>query len=325
MINRLAENCNRPGRFLGIAGIVWGLLTTVPPDGRAEEPPPTLIRLAFSSEVFSGVNENDARAAVKAWTHTIAGERRIRLPAEPIILPGLDKVVAAFRDNQVDACSITAIEYEATREWLASDEMLTATYQGVAKEQYVLLVRSESGWTNVSHLRGRRLLAFDNARTCLALCWLDLLLAEKGYGRASNFFGGIRKESKLTRVVLPVFFGQTDVCLVTRRGFESMIELNPQLGRRLRALETSPPYLPGMFCFRRQMPALDRQKLVEAILELDRHPAGRQMLTLFQAERIELRPTHLLDSALELLQRHRALPQTPSDPVVTSAANPAAP
>lgn len=302
----------RPAVPPGLLALMLGGLAAVSAPAQSDDPGASAtlrvsVRMAFSSEVFSDVNENDARAAIKVWTRTLAQQHNIEMSPEPMFLRSRDAVVAAFRNNHLDACALTLLEFAALGELADPHEIFCSTYEGVVVERYVLLVPAEGGPINVAGLRGRKLLVQRDARSILGPVWLDVLLAERGLDRANGFLGEFKPETKLTRVVLPVFFGQADACLVTRRGLDNMIELNPQLGRRLRVLETSPPVVPGMFCFRRGVDTLARKRLTEAITGLNQSPAGQQMLTLFQTSKIEVQSAEVLTSSLALLEQHRRL------------------
>jgi ABC-type phosphate/phosphonate transport system substrate-binding protein len=111
--------------------------------------------------------------------------------------------------------------------------------------------------------------------------------------------------------VLKVFFRQTDAGLVNRRGFDLMKELNPQVGEQLKVLAASPPLVPTVFCFRSDFKPAVKDHLLDEITKLHTTPAGQQMLTIFQSERIIERPVLKLESALALLARQQQLEAAP--------------
>jgi len=141
----------------------------------------------------------------------------------------------------------------------------------------------------------------------LATIWLDTLLLQKGLRRAAEFCGRATFVNKATKVALPVFFRQADACLMTRRSFETMAELNPQLGKQLRVLAASPEVVPSGFAFRADYHSPFREQILVEMTQLSESPAGQQILALTQADRIQERPLSCLDSALELLATHRRL------------------
>ena len=102
----------------------------------------------------------------------------------------------------------------------------------------------------------------------------------------------------------PVFFQQTDVCLVTRAGFKIMTELNPQLGRQLRMIATSIPLIPAGFYFRNGCASDLQNQMGAQLCRLHTTLAGGQFLTIFQTERIVEAPFTCLTPSLALLTKH---------------------
>ena len=264
-------------------------------------------RIGFSATMFTDVNVNDARAAVKVWAQTIARERDVPTDPEPSILTGMAELTAALRSNQVDAIALTTDEYGPLSQAVPLAPIFVARVGGHTGEEYVLLAHRESGITNLGNLRGRNLTTYQNPMACLAPIWLDTLLAQQGLPPRNEFLGRVSGNSKLARVVLPVFFRQCDACLVTRSGFDTMNELNPQTGKALKVLATSPMLMPAVFCFRANYAPPFKEKLLAAIRNLHGTPAGQQVLTIFRSESMEEQPASCMESALELLATHRRL------------------
>jgi phosphonate transport system substrate-binding protein len=257
--------------------------------------------------MFTDVNVNDAKAAVKVWAQTIARERDVPTDPEPSILTGLSELTAALRGNQVDAIALTADEYEPLSQAVPLAPIFGTRFGGRTDEEYVLLVHGESGITNLANLRGRSLATYQNPRASLAPFWLDTLLAQRGLPPRGEFLGKQSGNSKLPRVVLPVFFRQSEACLVTRSGFDTMNEMNPQVGKTLKVLATSPKVVPAVFCLRANYAPPFKEKLLAGLRDLHATPAGQQVLTIFHSERLVEQPASCMNSALELLAAHRRL------------------
>ena len=173
-------------------------------------------------------------------------------------------------------------------------------------EEYVLLVHQDSEIHRIEDLRGRSVMFWKNSRMSLASAWLDIALFNNGCPRVAEFCR-VTQNNKLSKVVLPVFFRQSDACVVTRRGFKIMSELNPQVSQQLRVLASSPELVPSGFCFRRDYDDPLREIIVTEMGSLTATPAGQQVLTLFQSGPLEAWPISCLDSAFELLATHERL------------------
>jgi ABC-type phosphate/phosphonate transport system substrate-binding protein len=101
-----------------------------------------------------------------------------------------------------------------------------------------------------------------------------------------------------------------------------MGELNPQVTNQLRVLATSPQFVPHVTCFSPQFDPSRKKKIVEAITEVNTTPAGKQLMTIFQCERIEERPFSVLQSTRELMAAYDRLDHEADTPESASISPP---
>ena len=303
------------------AGVILAVETPLHAQLPAPVEQAVAFRFGFSSEIVGDLNESDAKAAMKVWGRTVVRERGIDAPAEPVFFAGLPEMIRAFEGGTVDAVSLTVPEYFALTRTAGANSILLGSYGGQAAEEYLVLTHRTSGITRLEELRGRAITVLHEPRTALSEVWLETLLLRRSLGPADRFFAALHHQTKVTKVVLPVFFRQADACVVHRRAFDVLCELNPQLGRDLVILETSPKLVPGLLCFRDAYQPAFRSDLITALTELDRAPAGRQLLTIFQCDRIQPGSDQDLASARQLLDEYASLRRaagiTGVDPLAT--------
>ena len=274
---------------------------------RADETREFTYCMGFSSAMFTDVNENDARAAVKIWGGQIAMEHNIPTDPVPVILKGLDALLESLLKKQVDTVGITTIEYDQLRRKVEFCPLFVAANAGCVSEHYILLTHRKGPVKTLADLGGCSLTIHSNPRNCLAPLWLDMLLTRQGHPAAKDFAGTINREFKLAKVVLPVFFGRVDACVVTHGGFDTMAELNPQLARQLVILAESPAVVPTIFAFRANYNPVYKEKLIKGLKDLKRSPAGQQVLTIFQSDDLVIHPASSLDTTLKLITAHKQL------------------
>lgn len=265
---------------------------------------PIILRVAISENVAGKLNANDAGGALKAWSDAVARQTGVRFAAE---LCTTAQLVQKVRSHQVDALSVNILEFAQVASYAARELVLDET-QLPDGEAYVLLVDQSSGIQRLADLRGRSLLLYENSRTCLDRIWLDNILAAAHLGAADTSLGRMGSSSKLSRVVLPVFFRQADACLVTRRGFNTMCELNPQLAKQLRTLEESPKLVTTFLAFHKDCPPETKRRFLVAVRDLPQTVAGRQVLMLFGATRLVEGDISVLRGTLDLLHSYERLP-----------------
>ncbi len=274
---------------------------------RADEgssPGKTPFRVAFSRSMFTEINENDAKAAVKVWARTLAQERNIPVEVEAEVLPDAEAIIEAMRNNHIAGASVVTDEYWRMSQQIPFSHLIYSVRERQITEEYVLLVRRDQSLERVEDLRGRSVIFFQNPRASLAPIWLESLLLQRNLGLSVQFCGSITYATKTTRVILPVYFQQVDACVATRKGFETMGELNPQIGRQLKIIATSSALVPTVFCIQESYQPSFLDVLLQEIQKTDTTPAGQQVLAVFQCDDLAEHPASALDTSLELLKNH---------------------
>ncbi|HTP65810.1 MAG TPA: PhnD/SsuA/transferrin family substrate-binding protein [Geobacteraceae bacterium] len=123
---------------------------------------------------------------------------------------------------------------------------------------------------------------------------------------ARAFFGDLREFPRASQIIMPVFFGQADACLASSNSFETMADLNPQIGLRLRVLEKSPGFTTGIIAVRKNGRTPRREEMIRALAEMDGDPKGKQLLTLFRVNRLVPFHAEHLTSVEKMLRAHRS-------------------
>lgn len=261
-------------------------------------------RIGFSASVLGEMNRNDAIAAVKIWADALRKTQDIPLDPQPLVVNSLDEIRAGLADGGLDAINLGALEYCRLRPVLSDDFVLLGVQQNSVEEEFLLLVHRATGVERMADLRGKSLSLYDHPRVALAPTWLAGLAAEFQPADPTAFWGRISTSAKLPRAVLPVFFRQADACIATQRAFATLIELNPQVGTDLKIIARSPAVVPYMFAFRSGKPTEARRRIVDSIGSWHTTVPGRQILTLFQCDRIESHPVSALQPTLRFLEKH---------------------
>ena len=274
----------------------------------AGEHAPTPLRIGYAVEALPEVDPQDARLALEVWAKQLSLTTQIANPTRAVDLSQHPGPAARLRRGEVDIASVSSVLYLRNRGSIGYDPALVAESGGTALEEFVLLVRRSSGIRTLAGLKGKRLsLQRGNTRTSLPRMWLEVRLAREKLPPPAGLFAQTREVARVSQVVLPVFFGQMDACLVSRRAFNTMAELNPQLGKELVEVARSPGLLLFVVLTRRGMDRTTRERFANAAPSLDKTPAGRQILTLFQVEHMApFQESHLASTA-EVLRAYDEL------------------
>ena len=108
---------------------------------------------------------------------------------------------------------------------------------------------------------------------------------------------------KPSSACLPVFFRKTDACVLDAENWDLLKEMNPQVGKKLRVIGTSPTFVEGLNCVQVNHKEF-RDDLLKALLELHADPQGAQLLLVFRSPKLLPADPQLLQGVRELYTRY---------------------
>ncbi len=263
------------------------------------------MRMGFTGSLFHNRNESDILAAMRVWAGTLTAERKIRLDPNMTIYPSVEAAATAVRQDRVDALAMLLEEYGTLPSGLLEGPFLLIEGNGRTHTEFVLLTRKADPINGLRDLDGARIVIHDDPFNELGLCWLNAQLAAAGMDRLDVVAKQVEKQSKLSSTVLGLFFGKFDACLLRNTGFETMVELNPQVGRQLGVVAKSAPVIGSLFCTRKTYNPTTKRGVFRQIILMDQSVAGKQVLGMFKSDRMIEVPAERVEESLSLLGKWR--------------------
>jgi phosphonate transport system substrate-binding protein len=292
-----------------LAMVAGAAASTLSPQLCWDENGKVVLRLAVSVETLAGANVNDARAAYRIWLGELHGALGI-VTAEPvpeIFIPS-EELIRRVRQEMLDCYGVTALELAKVADLTDPDSLVIEDYLAGGME-YVLLVHNDSSFKKIADLRGAHILSHLHRDMVLLPAWLGTMLASNSLPRADQFFASHQIIGNLNQALLPVFFRRADGACMARRSWEMAVELNPQLGRELRAVAVSPKVVPIVFAFRGNTSASARKALIDSIQHINTVPAGQQIVALYQSHGFIVKPISVMKNTLEMVRQFDRLPE----------------
>ncbi|MDP6779538.1 MAG: PhnD/SsuA/transferrin family substrate-binding protein [Candidatus Latescibacteria bacterium] len=303
-----------------LASLVFLSLLPTPSGGQApRDPEPgestygfNLIKVGYLKDMLPDIDPRDARVAIELWLTQAAAEMDLAAAAKVQFYENMASMVDALVEDRIDVVSLPALDYLEVRKRVALEVYTVGVAQGRVTDEHLILVREDSEFAALGQLKGAALIV-ESGRYArhIASMWMETLLLKEGLGDTQGFFGSVKLARRASQAVLGVLFRKHDACLVTRRAFETMAELNPQIDEELTVLRRSPGFLREVICGRTGYLADQKETLLEGALRLQDHARGRQVLELFGMERvIRFDPVHL-EPIIELAREYESLRNHP--------------
>jgi len=264
------------------------------------------VRFALSTGVLEAdVNPDDALAAAKVWASTLGTTTGTWAKSDARIFRDLPSLVAAVQKGEIDIVALSTEEYLILEGRWRAEPAFTYIQSGQVELEYIIIAGKDSGIKTPADLRGKRLAIPKGGRNSMVPLWLDALLLDSGLPAKESCFREIKEVAKASQVILPVFFKQIDAGVVTKSAFDAAVTLNPQIGRQLIAIATSPKLVPMVTCFSTLMRSDRRKTLLEQALKLHENPKGLQSFNVFKLERLVQWEPRYFDTTRDLLKKRK--------------------
>jgi hypothetical protein len=224
------------------------------------------------------------------------------------IIPDVATAADRIRQKQLYGLNLTGIDYLLLRKVVRANPLYVASgLIGSPVESYIVLTRKGLDWEKLSTLARRRLMVECYDQWDIGRIWLETELNRMQLPKSETFFTAIQAAAKPTRLVLPVFFGQAEACLVTQSTYQTMVELNPQLGQKLSVLMRSPGVVKSLFCVVDDLDPHFMAEAKERLQTMHLTEDGQQLLMIFRLKRFFPFRSEDLKATERILNRYRTI------------------
>ena len=265
-----------------------------------------IFRIAFTSDLIAGVDQEDAKLALNLMIERLAANHLVDYRTEAIIFPDVESAVQEFKNGNINLISLSTINYLKYRKQIEMMPAFVASSDSMPEHDFVFLVKRSQNIKSLINLKDKMVIVEKGYIGNTALVWLDTILFEGALEKSASFFNKIKRVDKSSQAILPVFFGQADACVVLRSSFDTMVELNPQVDKILLVFLKSPPLLLSISCFTKGVD----EKLKTDVVEWDYSSAtdlpAKQFSLMFHFEQIITYKPEYLHNIESLYNRHQS-------------------
>jgi len=266
------------------------------------------LNVGYTKSLLSDVDFKDAQVAMNLWVKELSKADKNPLYPRSILINDLPSLIRAINAKEVDVLGLSCLDYFKIRDKVNLEPAMVVIIGGKPSKEFSLITRWDKSPRNVVDLRNTKLLVNDEKPgNGVPLMWLDTFLVKQGASSSRKFFASIKEVDKVSQAVLPVFFNQVDSCLVSRSGFETMAELNPQIGEQLAIVATSPGFVLGGVFFRKDFREDIKKLIMDTCMKFCTYPAGKQIVTLFKAEAFAPFKPSYFETLLDLTKEYERL------------------
>lgn len=266
------------------------------------------LRVGYSSGAFSKGFLSDAQAVLESLGTRVAEKATdVFSGVSAMIYDDFKEFGEAIAKDEVDLVILSSLDYLTLEpRGILEPVLVGSTSRGILRE-YVLLVSKDRNIKDMSQLERTTLLIETGGSGRTPLVWFEIFFKHYINANMDSFFKEIVHVDKASKAVLPVFFHNADACVTTLAGFQTMVELNPQLGQKLNILYSSPKLLRGIACFRTDFEERYKSVVMSVLKDLHEDPDGQQILIVMREEKLSPFRPQYLETSRELYRSHQSL------------------
>jgi ABC-type phosphate/phosphonate transport system substrate-binding protein len=203
--------------------------------------------------------------------------------------------------------ALTGMDYVDLRRNVSLSPVMVLSKMEEPTEPLLLIIRKGESLDSIGRKPNSMLMLEAGRVGATARMWLETVLWEQGVKAGIRHFSEILYVQKASRIVLPVFFGKADACVIAASAFELMTDLNPQLGRQLKVEKTSEPLVLMLICATLLADPEDKVIMAREAEEALVDPYTRQALTIVQMKQFFPSKPEYLASTEALFERYQRM------------------
>ena len=261
------------------------------------------LAIAYTNKILADIDPKDATAALKMYVDELA--KSAGYQGASYLYDDIEEAIRKVNKDLFDVVALTSLDYLLIEKRVDVELAFGQVKGGKVGLKYLLLTNANRGYTKLSDLKGKKLLLPKGDD--IAALYLNTVLLKNRLGEVKNFFSSVEEKTKPSQGVLAVFFGQADACVTTDVALQTMVEMNPQIGKSLNILTSSPELVASVSVFRRSLNADIKKKTIDTALKLKDNPRGRQILLLFKIDDLTLLKGSDLTGVRELVNEYDRL------------------
>lgn len=240
-----------------------------------------IVNFGFSAKIFEEVYINDAKVAIRIWAENLISKelqnQKRDFKVNVFVYQDLEQMIIDINKDNIDIITLSSLDYLKIRNTQNITPLALAMQSNSKYETKILLVKSNSGINDIKDLNNKNICYAKGGFSDVARLWINkTLLKDKKYKL------NVVEYENTSKALLSVYLGNIDACIVDKRNYEAMYEMNPKLKSDLKNILESDPFPLGVTIIRKDFKEFSKEELLKFSLNMSNDAQGKQILRIFK-------------------------------------------
>jgi phosphonate transport system substrate-binding protein len=295
-------------KFLIFTAVIFLLSTNIISQKKSDTENNEAWGVAFQRTMFLNSDYNDAKAAIIVYVQKLQDQLLKGFSMKPVYFEDTEDLLNNYSKENLGVITLSSVDFLTYKTRLSLYPILVNSGKIDPLETYLILTRNNENINGIEALADKKIGMQPKGNDPIPVMWLDVLLESVKRVKTNKLFTKIVTDKTESQLILSLFFGQLDACLVTKTAFETMVEINPQIGRQLKILNSSPGYIRAVSSFTIKFKnSKYSPDLLTHLTRLDNYASGRQLFALTKTAKIIPYKDEYLDNVRALISSYNKL------------------
>ena len=255
------------------------------------------IKIGYSVESMSDVNKKDLKISMVLWIKEIVSQTEYS--ADYIDYDNSLQMAKDFNAGKLDLVIDFGINFIKNYEVENLVDGFRGGMKNGLKENICIVLKKESSLKDFAKIK-KPIIALKDIEEIFKIYALVTLLP-------NNQKYTFLETKKRSGALLKLFFNRADAAIVAKKTFNFAKELNPQIGKKLKVVDVSDAKSGAFGYFHKEFDGEKREVMINIALDLDKSIRGKQLISLFQIDRVERSRVTDLDNIKKLYKKYANL------------------
>jgi ABC-type phosphate/phosphonate transport system substrate-binding protein len=264
-----------------------------------------ILSFGFDSNIIITAELKDVRTAIDSWMAKAAEENNIEQTTQ--IFSDSKSLINSIKIGQLNAVCTSSLNYLYISRLVDVEATFGYVRMGKKTQKYILIVAANSEISDIKMLKEKKIVL--RGGDDIGEFFLNILLLRNKLEQTNKFFSNTIFKRTGSQAILSVFFGQADACITQESIFNTITELNPQVGRRLKVIAESDELVNVVCCFSKSFDSETKLKVRDWLINFGNTIRGKQLLDMFKVDGVIRIDESDLQSMRKLLNEYETLNQ----------------